>query len=212
MALRPAPPPPMPREVSASFVPPVDIVAEMKVQTAAFDASVGQTEGGAISLVLKSGTNQFHGTAYYNKLAPELNANLFFANRQGQPIAPLEYNRWGVRPPVRSCFPKLYNGHNRTFYMYGYEGIIETRTRGGVNTVPTAAQRDGDLSDLLRLERELPDLRSVHPARGRRRPFPARLRFRATSFPRPHQSDRHQHPEVLRAAEYHGHGRMAATT
>jgi hypothetical protein len=139
------------REVSASFVPPVDIVAEMKVQTAAFDASVGQTEGGAVSLTLKSGTNQFHGTGYYNKLAPELNANLFFSNRTGQPIAPLEYNRWGTSATGPVVLPKLYNGHNRTFYMYGYEGIHEVRTRGGVNTVPQAAQRTGDLSGLLKL-------------------------------------------------------------
>ncbi|MBI3210812.1 MAG: TonB-dependent receptor, partial [Candidatus Solibacter usitatus] len=139
------------REVSASFVPPIDIVGEMKVLTTAFDASVGQTEGGAVNLVLKSGTNQFHGTGYYNKLAPELNANLFFANKQGQPIAPLEYNRWGVSATGPVSIPKLYNGRNRTFYMYGYEGIIETRTRGGVNTVPTAEQREGDLSGLLRV-------------------------------------------------------------
>ncbi len=139
------------REVSASFVPPVDIVAEMKVQTTAFDASVGQTEGGAVSLTLKSGTNQFHGTGYYNKLAPELNANLFFSNRTGQPIAPLEYNRWGTSATGPVILPKLYNGRNRTFYMYGYEGIKETRTRGGVNTVPTAEQREGDLSGLLKI-------------------------------------------------------------
>src|SRR6185503_2167472 len=139
------------REVSASFVPPVDFVAGMKVQTAAFDASVGQTEGGAVSLTLKSGSNQFHGTAYYNKLAPELNANLFFSNRTGQAIAPLEYNRWGTSATGPVVLPKLYNGHNRTFYMYGYEGIREVRTRGGVNTVPTADQRQGDLSGLLKL-------------------------------------------------------------
>ncbi len=140
-----------PREVSASFVPPIDIVAEMKVQTAAFDASVGQTEGGAVSLSLKSGSNQFHGTAYYNKLAPELNANLFFANRNAQPIADFDYNRWGASATGPVLLPKIYDGHNRTFYMYGYEGIKETRPRGSVLTVPTAVQKTGDLSGLLRL-------------------------------------------------------------
>jgi hypothetical protein len=139
-----------PREVSASFVPPIDIVGEMKVQTIALAASVGQTEGGAVNMTLKSGTNQFHGTGYYNKLAPELNANLFFSNRQGLPIAPLEYNRWGTSATGPVMLPR-YNGRNRTFYMYGYEGIKEVRTRGGVTSVPTAEQRTGDLSGLLRL-------------------------------------------------------------
>lgn len=140
-----------PREVSASFVPPVDILAEMKVQTSTIDASVGQTEGGSVSLSLKSGTNSLHGTVYYNKLAPQLNANLFFANRNGQPIVDFDYNRWGVSATGPVLIPKLYNGKNRTFYMYGYEGIIETRPRGGVNTVPTEEQRTGNLSGLLKV-------------------------------------------------------------
>lgn len=121
------------REVSASYVPPVDIVGEMKIQTSAIDASVGQTEGGSISLSLKAGTNTFHGTAYYNKLAPELNANLFFANRNSQPISDFDYNRWGISALGPVILPKLYDGKNRTFYMYGYEGIVETRPRGSVN-------------------------------------------------------------------------------
>jgi hypothetical protein len=139
------------REVSASFVPPTDILAEMKIQTSAIDASVGQTEGGAVSLSLKSGTNEYHGTAYFNKLAPELNANLFFANRNGQPIADFDYSRWGVSATGPVTIPKLYSGKNRTFYMYGYEGIRETRPRGSVLTVPTEAQRRGDFSGLLAL-------------------------------------------------------------
>ena len=140
-----------PREVSASFVPPVDILAEMKIQTSTIDASVGQTEGGSVSLSLKSGTNSLHGTVYYNKLAPQLNANLFFANRNGQPIVDFDYNRWGVSATGPVLIPKLYNGKNRTFYMYGYEGIVETRPRGGVNTVPTEEQRTGNLSGLLKV-------------------------------------------------------------
>ncbi len=140
-----------PREVSASFVPPTDILAEMKILTSSIDASVGQTEGGSVSLSLKSGTNELHGTAYYNKLAPELNANLFFANRNGQPITSFDYNRWGVSATGPVLIPKLYNGKNRTFYMYGYEGIIETRPRGSVLTVPTEEQRTGNLSGLLKV-------------------------------------------------------------
>ncbi len=140
-----------PREVSASYVPPVDILAEMRVSQTAIDASVGQTEGGSVALSLKSGTNEFHGTAYFTKLAPSLNANLFFANRAGEAIVDFDYNRWGTSAtgPVR--LPGIYDGRNRTFYMYGYEGIRETRPRGTVTTVPTPAQKTGDLSNLLAL-------------------------------------------------------------
>ncbi|MBI3682574.1 MAG: TonB-dependent receptor [Acidobacteria bacterium] len=168
-----------PREVSASYVPPTDILAEMKVQTAAFDASVGQTEGGVVSLSLKAGANQFHGTAYYNKLAPELNANLFFANRNAQPISDFDYNRWGISATGPVVLPRLYNGRNRTFYMYGYEGILETRPRGSVLTVPTDEQKRGDLSGLLRLGPNYqiydPFTRRVEGARFRTDPIPGNI-------------------------------------
>ncbi|MDP3001183.1 MAG: TonB-dependent receptor [Bryobacterales bacterium] len=138
-------------EVISSWVPPADTVSEFKVQTAPFDASVGQTEGGVINVSLKSGTNAFHGTAYYVKMAPELTANLFFSNRNQIPRGNFTYNRWGTMATGPVIFPKLMDGRNRTFYMYGYEGIHEERPRGTTLTVPTAKQREGDFSDLLKL-------------------------------------------------------------
>ena len=139
-------------EVIASYVPPADIVQEFKVQTATFDASFGQTEGGVTNISIKSGTNDFHGTAYYNKMVPALFANDFFANMNGVPRADFTYNRYGgsLGGPVR--IPKIYNGKNRTFFMYGFEGIKEDRPRNnGTPTVPTAAMKNGDFSELLRL-------------------------------------------------------------
>jgi len=82
--------------VNVAYVPPSDVVAEFKLQTTLFDASSGQTQGGAINLSLKSGTNAFHGTAYYVKMALEMTANTFFANRTGQPRSDFSYNRWGT--------------------------------------------------------------------------------------------------------------------
>lgn len=137
--------------VVSAYVPPADVVGEFKVQTAIFDASVGQSEGGAVNVSLKSGGNNFHGTAYYAKMAPEWNANLFFANRSGDPIGNFDYNRWGASGTGPVYIPKLYNGRNRTFYTYGYEGISESRPRGNTLTVPTAAEREGDFSALLKL-------------------------------------------------------------
>lgn len=138
-------------EIAAAFVPPADIVAEVKVATATFDATVGQTEGGAVSMSLKSGTNKFTGTAYLFRMSPGWNANDFFANRNRQPRGAFDYNRWGVSAGGPIMLPKLYDGRNRTFFMYGYEGIKESRPRGTTTTVPTAAQRGGDFSALLPL-------------------------------------------------------------
>lgn len=77
-------------EVISSYVPPADIVQEFKVQTATFDASFGQTEGGVTNISLKSGTNQLHGTMYYTNMTPGLFANGFFAGqaREGRLPAP----------------------------------------------------------------------------------------------------------------------------
>jgi len=139
-------------EVISSYVPPADIIQEFKVQTATFDASLGNTEGGVTNLSLKSGTNQLHGTAYWTKMAPSLFANDFFANRNGIPKTDFTYDRWGGTAGGPVLFPKLYNGRSRTFFMWGYEGIHESRPRNnGVPTVPTEKMRTGDFSELLAL-------------------------------------------------------------
>jgi hypothetical protein len=139
-------------EVISSYVPPADIVAEFKVQTATFDASFGQTEGGVTNISMKSGTNALHGTAYWSKMAPGLFANDFFANRSGTPKGDFTYNRWGGSAGGPVWFPKLYNGKNRTFFMWGYEGIHESRPRNnGTPSVPTTKMKNGDFSELLAL-------------------------------------------------------------
>ena len=137
-------------EVIASFVPPQDLVQEFKVQTSTFDSSFGNTEGGVTNISIKSGTNNFHGTAYYTKMAPGLFANDFFANKNNQERPDFSYDRWGgtVGGPV--WIPKVYNGRNKTFFMYGIESIPESRPRNnGVANIPTEKMRNGDFSELL---------------------------------------------------------------
>ena len=139
-------------EVIASFVPPQDLVQEFKVQTATFDASFGNTEGGVTNLSLKSGTNRFHGTAYLVKTPPSLLANDFFANANNIPLPEFRYTRWSGTAGGPVVLPSLYNGRQRTFFMYGYESIPEARPRNnGTPTVPTARMRTGDFSELLAL-------------------------------------------------------------
>lgn len=107
---------------TVAYTPPADMVEEFKVQTASFDASVGYTSGAVINMSVRSGTRDLHGTAYYFKVLPELNANQWFANRAGQPKVDFSYNRWGGSNTGPVKIPKLYNGRERTFYSYGYEG------------------------------------------------------------------------------------------
>jgi hypothetical protein len=172
-------------DLMAGYTPPADIVQEFKVQTATFDASVGHSQGGVTSITLKTGGNQLHGTAYYALQDPGLNSNLFFANRSGQPKAPYDYNRWGGSATGPVWIPKLYNGTDRTFFSYGYEGIDLGEPVGaaygqGVLTVPTMKQREGDFSDLLRVgaNYQIYDPSTRAPAAGGRytvSPFPGNI-------------------------------------
>lgn len=136
---------------TVAFTPPADLVQEFKVQTATFDASVGYTSGAVINMSVKPGTRDFHGTAYYFKILPELNANQWFANRDGQPKVDFTYNRWGVTNTGPVYIPKVYNGREKTFYSYGYEGHHDSPPWPQTLTVPTPRQLSGDFSDLLRL-------------------------------------------------------------
>jgi hypothetical protein len=132
-------------EITASYVPPQGLVQEFKVQTAIFDASFGNTEGGVTNLVLKSGTNKYSGEAYFVKTPKGLWANDYFANMNNIPIADFKYTRGAVvvgGPVIK----------NKTFFIYGWETLPEARPRNnGTPTVPTEKMRNGDFSELLAL-------------------------------------------------------------
>jgi hypothetical protein len=139
-------------EVIASYVPPTDAIQEFKVQTATFDAQFGNTEGGVTSISIKSGTNSFHGTGYFWQEPGGVTANDFFgnANKQGRPDS--FSNRWGGSLGGPVWIPKLYDGRNKTFAFWAYEGIRDARPRNnGTPTTPSEAMKRGDFSELLKL-------------------------------------------------------------
>lgn len=139
-------------EVTASYVPPQGLVKEFKVQTAVFDASFGNTEGGVTNLVLKSGTNHLAGELYFVKTPRWLWANDYFANMNHIPLADFRYTRGAAVAGGPVLIPGLYDGRNKTFFIYGYETLPEARPRNnGTPTVPTEKMRNGDFSELLAL-------------------------------------------------------------
>ncbi|MCZ2077262.1 MAG: TonB-dependent receptor [Bryobacterales bacterium] len=156
--------------------PPADAIQEFKVETS-FDASVGHTSGTLINTVIKSGTNDLHGTAYYFLRDPALNANGFFSNAAGQPKGDFTYKRWGGSLGGPVYLPKLYNGKDRTFFMYTYEGLHQNDTNAFTGNVPKEQWLTGDLSDLLLIDSryQIYDPDTIAPApngRFSRQPFP----------------------------------------
>src|SRR4051794_810850 len=159
-----------------AYSPPPGVVDEFKVQSATFDASSGFMGGAAINMSLKSGTNAPHGQIYYFMQNPVFTADKFFRLAAGKPQFRLY--RWGGNMSGPVVLPKLYNGKNRTFFMYGYEGIWSfDPSPWVVEAVPTAAMRRGDFSSLLALgsRYQIYDPYSIQPSgngRTSRQPLP----------------------------------------
>jgi hypothetical protein len=126
--------------------PPPDAVAEVKVQTNLYDAEYGRTGGGVITLSLKSGTNEYHGTATWLVRNDILNANTFESNAGGGTKTTFKMNQPTVhfQGPVR--IPGVYNGSNRTFFMYALDLYRDSRPNYTTMIVPTDLERSGDFS------------------------------------------------------------------
>jgi hypothetical protein len=135
-----------------AYSPPPGVVQEVKVLTASFDASVGYMTGVTLAQSLKSGTNQVHGQAYWFNQNPAVDANKFFNNLNNIPVYAYKANRYGASFSGPVYIPKLYDGRNKVFFMFGYEGMRTFDPVSiGTESVPTVAQRSGDFSALLAL-------------------------------------------------------------
>jgi hypothetical protein len=128
------------------YTPTVDAVAEFKVETNSLSAQYGRFNGGVINVVLKSGTNQIHGSVYEFLRNSVMDANNFFNNRSGLPLPALKRNQFGFTLGGPVVIPHLYNGHNKTFFFMDYEGYRESLASTSSFTVPTALQRQGNFS------------------------------------------------------------------
>ena len=131
---------------SLSFVPPPEAVDEMAVQSNNYDAQYGRTGGGVISASLKSGTNQLHGSLYEYYRDKILNANTWQGNFAGQQRGPFLWNQPGATANGPVYIPKLYDGRNRTFFLFSWETIHQNIPNYLFQTVPTEANRSGDFS------------------------------------------------------------------
>jgi len=173
-----------PRNSSANnfliYTPTVDAVSEFKVETNTLSAEYGRTNGGVISVVMKSGTNTLHGSAYEFLRNSAMDANDFFNNRQGIPLGALRRNQFGFTLGGPVVLPKIYKGHDKTFFFVDYEGFRETQLAPASFTVPTLLERQGDFSRTVSATGALIriyDPASVHTVNGAlvRDPFPGNV-------------------------------------
>ncbi len=175
---------------SVSFAPPPDAVQEFRVQVASYDASVGHASGANVNMSMKSGTNKLHGTANWDYAAPSLQAVDFFTNGQlwnpatgpvteekkAAMLPPRKVSRYSATVGGPVVLPHLYNGRSKTFWMYALQGFNRKQRNNDFLTVPTEAQRNGDFSALLAVNKsyQIYDPATTRPAtagRLSRQPF-----------------------------------------
>ena len=127
--------------VNPLYTPSVDAVQEFKLEQSNFSAEVGFTAGTVVNAVTKSGTNSFHGSAYEFLRNDIFNANNYFNDQAGIPIAPVRWNDFGatIGGPIIK---------NRTFFFFDYEGSRQSSSVTANAGVPSVAERAGDFGEL----------------------------------------------------------------
>ena len=125
-----------------SIFPSVDAIQEFKVMGATYPAEFGRSLGSVLNVVFKSGTNQFHGSAYEFLRNSVFDANNFFENRAGRELGSFKRSQFGghaTGPIIK----------DKTFFMGSYEGLRANSFATRITSVPTLEQRNGDFSKTL---------------------------------------------------------------
>jgi hypothetical protein len=119
--------------------PTIEALEDMKVQVHTYDAEMGATGGGVFNTTLRSGTNVFRGTGFYQTRPISLSKNNFFSDKAGlaKPNNPYYLGGFGVGGPIIK---------NRTFFWAAGEDYTDTQTRNAAEIMPTALERAGDFS------------------------------------------------------------------
>jgi hypothetical protein len=130
--------------------PSADAIQEVAVQTSNFAPEFGQAGGGLFNITMKSGTNQYHGSGYEYFVNEDLNAGVPYSySGNGNKVRQRNRrNDFGgtIGGPV--WIPKVYDGHNKTFFFFSYEMFREASGLPFSDTLPTNAYRLGDFSSI----------------------------------------------------------------
>ncbi|MBM3738864.1 MAG: TonB-dependent receptor [Acidobacteria bacterium] len=125
--------------------PNPDAIQEFSIQTSTFDAQYGRQVGGVVNAVTRSGTNQFHGTAFNFLRNYRMNARNFFSGRDA-----LKRNQYGGTIGGPLTIPGMYSGKDRTFFFFSYQGTKQrVSSPGALRVAPSEAMKAGDFSSWL---------------------------------------------------------------
>ena len=132
------------------LTPPVDAIEEFRIDTAAFKAEDSRASGGNITIVTKSGTNELHGTLFDYYQSQRLDANTWINNKFGRSKAIYHRHDFGATVGGPIFLPKVYDGRNKSYFYFSYEGYRYPVTSGVTElTIPTQRMVQGDFSEWL---------------------------------------------------------------
>jgi hypothetical protein len=134
-----------PRDAGAQARPPLDSLQEFKLQTSGYSAEYGRLAGGVVTMALKSGSNQFHASVFEYLRNDLMDARNFFDAAKSE----LRRNQFGGTMTGPLVIPKLYNGHDRTFYLVSWESYRQVSGSSSLGVVPSLLERQGDFSQSL---------------------------------------------------------------
>jgi hypothetical protein len=121
-----------------------DALEEIKVLTTGISADTGHSAGGAMQLVYKSGTNGLHAS-YEDRYLPGTWVQRDYL-QQNPTTTPWHYQAMDLVASGPLIIPKIYNGKNRTFWLFGWSAHLENWAYAGTGTVPTPEMLNGDFS------------------------------------------------------------------
>lgn len=126
----------------------VDALQEFRVQSSAYSAEYGRSPGAQFTLTTRSGGNNFHGTAFDYLRNNFFDANDWFNDHYGQPLAALRQNDYGGTLGGPIWIPKLYNGKDNSFFFASYEGLRLRQPQGAsIQYVPDNYMRQSQQLD-----------------------------------------------------------------
>ena len=125
--------------------PNLDGIQEFKMETSGYSAEFGGLGGGVMSVVLKSGGNRLRGSVFEFLRNDHFDARNFFAAQKNE----LRRNQFGAMVNGPVVLPKLYNGHDRTFFMFSWESFRDATGNSQLSRVPTPLERQGNFSQSL---------------------------------------------------------------
>lgn len=131
-----------------AYVPALQSVQELSIQSNTYDAQYGRVGGGVTSITLKSGTNGLHGQLFHFLEHDKLYGTAWFDSARGLRKTPFRQNVFGFELDGPIYVPKLIDGRNKVFFMISLEGLRERNPNSISRKFPTAAERQGDFSGL----------------------------------------------------------------